>query len=203
MRHSKFAVGVISGVALAAAMGWSIFTATAQSTFGGPVMTVTTITGAGASAQIAAANSSRRLIQICITGSANGGWIAPSVHSVVGDLDFGGDVLHVSGVAGFARSGRRWRQWRGMVRHSRRNARDVHRVGMVMNVRLRAGSYGSLLAVAVVAGWHAKMGGAFNRVLCPIALPAESYPLHTRSFGWGRPARLGLPFDHMVVGSAL
>jgi hypothetical protein len=82
MRNSKFAVGVISGAALAAAMGWSIFTATAQSTSSGPIMTVTTITGAGASAQIAAANPSRRLIQICITGSANGGWIAPGVAAV-------------------------------------------------------------------------------------------------------------------------
>ena len=72
-----------------------------------------------------------------------------------------------------------------------------------MNVRLRAGCYGSLLAVAVVAGHDSEMGRALHSVLCPIALPAESYPLHTRSFGWGRPARLGFPFDHMVMGAAL
>lgn len=81
-RHLKFAPGVIVGVALAAAMAFGIFTASAQNTDNGPFMTVTTITGAGASAQIAAANPSRRLIQICITGSANGGWIAPNVPAV-------------------------------------------------------------------------------------------------------------------------
>jgi hypothetical protein len=82
MRHSKFAAGIVVGVLLAGAIAASIFNATAQSTATGPVMTVTTITGAGASAQIAAANPTRKLIQICITGSSNGGWIAPGVPAV-------------------------------------------------------------------------------------------------------------------------
>lgn len=81
-QYSKFAAGIIAGVLLAGAMAWSVFTATAQTTALGPVMTVTTISGAGASTQIAAANPSRRMIEICVTGSANGGWIAPGVPAV-------------------------------------------------------------------------------------------------------------------------
>lgn len=81
-KYLQLAFGVVAGVLLACAMAASIFTATAQSTATGPVMTVTTITGAGASAQIAAANPTRKLIQICVTGSANGGWIAPGVPAV-------------------------------------------------------------------------------------------------------------------------
>jgi hypothetical protein len=81
-KYLQLAFGVVAGVLLAAVMAAAIFTATAQTTASGPIMTVTTITGAGASAQIAASNPSRRLIQICITGSANGGWIAPGVSAV-------------------------------------------------------------------------------------------------------------------------
>jgi hypothetical protein len=81
-KYFQLALGIVAGVLLAGAMAAGIFTATAQSTALGPVMTVTTITGAGASAQIAAANPTRKLIQICVTGSANGAWIAPGVPAV-------------------------------------------------------------------------------------------------------------------------
>lgn len=81
-KYLRFGLGIVAGVMLACAMAAGIFSATAQTTAAGPIMTVTTITGAGASTQIAAANGSRRLIQICVTGSANGGWIAPGVPAV-------------------------------------------------------------------------------------------------------------------------
>jgi hypothetical protein len=80
-QFSKFAFGIVAGVLLAGAMAAGIFTATAQTTFTGPVMTTVTLTTT-ASTQIIAANPSRRLIQICNVGASNGVWIAPTVPAV-------------------------------------------------------------------------------------------------------------------------
>ena len=80
-KYLQLAFGVVAGVLLAGAMAASIFTATAQSTFTGPVMTTVTLTTT-ASTQIIAANPSRRLIQICDVGASNGVWIAPTVPAV-------------------------------------------------------------------------------------------------------------------------
>jgi hypothetical protein len=68
MRHLKFAVGVIAGVALAAAMAFGIFTAQAQTTNLTPAVTVTSVTSA-VGVQVIASNPGRKSIQICNVGT--------------------------------------------------------------------------------------------------------------------------------------
>jgi hypothetical protein len=78
-RHLKFAVGVIVGVALAAAMAFGIFTAQAQTTNLTPVVTVTTVTSPTA-IQIIGQNPGRKSIQICNAGTGIM-WIWPGALS--------------------------------------------------------------------------------------------------------------------------
>jgi hypothetical protein len=68
MKHLKFAVGVLVGVALAAAMAFGVFTAQAQTTNLTPVATVTTLSGT-TGAQVIGQNPGRKSIQICNVGT--------------------------------------------------------------------------------------------------------------------------------------
>jgi hypothetical protein len=79
MRLLKFAVGVIVGVALAAAMAAGIFTASAQNTVLNPVVTVTTVTSPTA-IQIIGQNPSRKDFRICNPGTGIM-WIWPGALS--------------------------------------------------------------------------------------------------------------------------
>jgi hypothetical protein len=75
-QYLKFGFGIVAGVLLACGMAAGIYSAQAQTTFPGPIMTTITLTTT-ASTQIIAANPTRKLIQICNTGASNGVWIAP------------------------------------------------------------------------------------------------------------------------------
>ena len=66
--YSKFAIGIVVGVLLAAAMAAGVFTATAQTTNLTPVVTVTSVTSPTA-VQIIGTNPTRKSIQICNTGT--------------------------------------------------------------------------------------------------------------------------------------
>ena len=75
MDLSKFALGIVAGVLLAAVMAASIFTATAQTTNSAPNVTVTSVTSATA-VQIIGQNPGRKSIQICNVGTGVQ-WIWP------------------------------------------------------------------------------------------------------------------------------
>lgn len=76
MKHYlKFGFGVIAGVALAAAMAFGIFTASAQTTNLTPNVTTTSVTSTTA-VQIIGTNPGRKSIQICNIGTGVQ-WIWP------------------------------------------------------------------------------------------------------------------------------
>lgn len=77
--YSKFAIGIVVGVLLAAAMAAGVFTATAQTTNLTPVVTVTTVTSPTA-IQIIGQNPTRKSIQICNAGTGIM-WIWPGALS--------------------------------------------------------------------------------------------------------------------------
>ena len=102
MRHLNFAIGVIAGVALAAAMAFSIFTAQAQTTFLGPVMTSSyadhhRINANHCRQSVAPHDPDLRYwrIQWCLdcTGRSCG---SQCLDPVIGTLDIGRDLLHIA-----------------------------------------------------------------------------------------------------------